>query len=451
MTVELPGWVPGEDVIAAERAVLGAAISSQQGAEAAASVLQAADFFRPAHQIIFGAITNLADYGKPVSPATVLAELTTLGELSRAGGANELHSLMAVGEAWAMPANIERISGDAARRHVIEVAARVTQLASEPGFDPAAGVELARRMLDQAFGARTGSEPATSEDLFDEAVGRLEHPEDVAGMIVPPWADLRDLIPVLRPGQLITVGARPGVGKSMIAADLTRHVGLRMREPVILFSLEMTRAEVTDRLISAETSVPLSRIQAAALDDRDWDRVAKARAVFADGAFVIDDEPGITLAHIRSRLRGMARRRPARLAIVDYLQLMKTPGGSESREREIAALAAGLKLIAREFAIPLVLLAQLNRGPEARSDHRPTKSDLRESGAIENDSDVVILIHRPDLHDPDSGRPGEADLIVDKNRAGPTGTRPVVFQGHYGRFGDLARHWSPSDVISGAA
>ena len=444
------GYLPAEDLRRAEMAFLGAAIASQRGAEQAADLLQPHHFHVPANQIVFEAVLRLWGDAEPVSPVTVMTELTRTGQIGLVGGAPHLHTLMAAGELWALGANARRILNDHARRSMHIAAVQIVQLCGGAGFDPAEAGDLARKILDGALAEGDGgSDPARAADLYVDALARLEHPEDIAGLIEPPWHDLRDLIRVFRPGQLITVGARPGAGKSTVAADLLRHVGLRMRQPVILFSLEMGRDEITDRVLSAETSVPLDNIQAAQLTDREWDKVAQAAKVFSEGTFEIDDSEDITVARIRSRLRRMARRNPARLVIIDYLGLMKTGGRQETREREVAETTASLKRLAREFGVPIVLLAQLNRGPESRNDRRPVKSDLRESGAIENDSDIVILIHRPDMGDPDSTRPGEADLIVDKNRTGPLGARTVMFQGHFGRFVNLTRQWSPSSVVEG--
>lgn len=234
---------------------------------------------------------------------------------------------------------------------------------------------------------------------------------------------------------------------SMLGQDLARHVAMRQQIPVILFTMEQDRDEVMDRLLAAESSVLLHQITNSRLDDAEWDRVAAASPRFADSKLVIDDTPQITLAHIRARLRGMARRDPAQVAIIDYLQLMDSAGG-ENRQQEVSRLVSGLKAIAREFRIPVVMLCQLNRGPESRHDKRPFLSDARESGAVENDSDVAILIHRPDYYEQESPRAGEADLIVDKNRNGPRATVTVGFQGHYGRFVDLAPvAWTPSAAI----
>jgi len=440
------GYLPAPDLEQAEMAVIGAAMASNRGAEAAADLrLRSEHFHYPAHQIVYEAILRLWGDGEPVSPVTVMTELTRTTQIGVVGGAPHLHTLQAAGEHWSLRANAQRIMDDKARRDMHIAGVQIIQISQGADYDPAAAGDHARKILDDALiGSDGADEPVRSAELYVDALHRLEHPEDVAGMIEPPWQDLRDLIRVFRPGQLVTVGARPGTGKSTAAADLLRHVGMTLRQPVILFSLEMGAAEITDRVLAAETSIPLENIQAAELSDRDWDKVQHAARVFGEGTFEIDDSSDITVARIRSRLRRMARKNPARMVIVDYLQLMKGAGKHESREREIADITGSLKRLAREFAVPIVLLAQLNRGPEQRNDRRPVKSDLRESGAIENDSDIVILIHRPDMGDPDSTRPGEADLIVDKNRTGPLGVRTVLFQGHYGRFVNITRVWSSS-------
>ena len=237
----------------------------------------------------------------------------------------------------------------------------------------------------------------------------------------------------------MTIAARPSHGKSLLAQDLARYVGIQLKIPLILFTMEQNRDEVMERFLAAEAGVLLDDITSASLDAGEWQRVSHVSQRFYESALTIDDTPEMTLSHIRARLRGMARKEPAQLAIVDYLQLMKGLKG-ENRQREVSAAVAGLKSVAREFRIPVVMLCQLNRGPEARHDKRPYISDARESGAVENESDIAILIHRPDYNEPSSPRAGEADLIVDKNRNGPRGiTVTVGFQGHYARFVDLAR------------
>lgn len=460
MTATVPaeldgGYRPGEDVIRAERAVLGAAVSTQRGAESVADEgLTTEHFHSPAHGLIFESVMRLLQAGTPVSPVTVHTDMARAGTIRQAGDAEYLHSLMQWAELWALGSNADRLRRDRARRRLRTSAERImiaTHSAEGPGYEPDDVAEFARREIDDALAADQAAAPVTAGDLYVKTLNRLEHPEGTAGLIAPPWPDLRDLVRVFRPGQLITIGARPGTGKSTFAADLLRHAGIRMRLPLVLFSMEMGEDEVMERVLAAETSVPLANVQQAALTDWDWDRVSRARDSFRDARFEIDDSSGITPGHIRARLRRMERTGGARLVIVDYLQLMKGAGKHESREREIADITWSLKSLARQYKIPVVLLAQLNRGPEQRGDRRPVKSDLRESGAIENDSDIVILIHRPDMGDPDHPHPGEAEFIVDKNRTGPLGARTVMFQGHFGRFVSLDRQWSASAHAEDAA
>ena len=295
-----------------------------------------------------------------------------------------------------------------------------------------------RCLIDRVLDPGTAGDGAvTAGDLFVPAIERLESGRP-PGVVRLPWVDMQHLLGFLRPGQLVTIAARPSLGKSLMALDIARYVGLENQIPAILFTMEQDRDEVMDRLIAAEAGVMLHSITTSGLSEDEWNRIVAAQETFAQSALVIDDTPQVSLAHIRARLRGMARRQPAQVAIIDYLQLMAGAAG-ENRQREVSALVGGLKAIAREFRIPVIMLCQLNRGPESRHDKRPYISDARESGAVENDSDIAILIHREDHYDRDSARAGEADFIVDKNRNGPRATVTVGFQGHYARFVDLAR------------
>jgi len=453
MTVlALPG-APSET--ASEQAVLGAVIQSARAAEEAAATLTPGQFRLPAHQIIFEAAMRLADDGEPVDPAAVLGELTRTkqavnlrGPDNTTGGAY-LHTLMARSCAVAAIGwHAQQIRKGWRRRQLGALATSLAEMAADPGFDPDEHLDYARHAVDTALtdDGETGTDLVNVADLFAPAIDRIEQGRP-PGVIQPPWTDLRVLVPWLRPGQLVTIAARPSLGKSLLAQDLARHVGLHRKLPAILFTMEMDRDEVMDRLLAAESGVLLQRLIDGTLDEAEWARLAATAETFSGSRLIVDDTPKITLAHIRARLRGMARRDPATVAIIDYLQLMAPPGG-ENRQREISDLVSGLKAIAREFRIPMVMLCQLNRGPESRHDKRPYISDARESGAIENDSDVAILIHRPDHHEQESPRAGEADLIVDKNRNGPRGTATVGFQGHYGRFVDLAwRHDSHADDL----
>jgi replicative DNA helicase len=460
----LGGASVSPDITLAEKAVLGSMIAYRDAAEQVLDMLDRDDCFATAaHQHVYAAIRGLAEEGKLNERGTLAAGEKATGEQQarfaavlsrcirsgagvwRTGDAGPIvGGLMRYATASYM-ADAAKVARAARGRRVLAASVTIRQLAAEPGFDPDESGDLIRKLVDEALEGRTAASSAVpAADLFLSALERLESPEP-PGMIQFPWAELRRLVPYLRPGQLISVLARPSLGKSLIAQDLARYIGLRRQLSCILFSLEQDRDEVMDRLIAAEAGVLLERIIAKNLDDAAWSRIAAAKERFYDSRLVIDDTPRATPAQIRARLKGMERRDPARLAIVDYLQLMGTPSGAENRQQEVTALVGSLKAIAREFRIPLVMCCQLNRGPEQRHDKRPHLSDARESGSVDNDSDVAILIHREDFYDASSSRAGEADLLVDKNRNGPRGTATVGFQGHYARFVDP--EWTPSSVI----
>ena len=450
----------------AEKAVLGSMIAFRDAAEQVLEVLDRDDCFATAaHQHVYAAIRSLAEAGELNERGTLAAAKDgATGEQQARFGAvlsrciTTGHGDWRTGAAGAIVADLMRYAtasymADAAKvmraarsRRLLAASITVRQMASEPGFDPDESGDLVRKLIDEALdGTPQDAGMATAGDLFLSALERLESPEP-AGVIQFPWADLRRLVPYLRPGQLISILARPSLGKSTVAQDLARYTGLRRQIPCVLFTLEMDRDEVMDHLIAAEAGVLLEKLMSKDLDEVAWGRIANATTRFQESRLVIDDTPKITPARIRARLRGMARHDPAQLAIVDYLQLMDPPA-SESRQQEVTALVGSLKAIAREFRIPVVMLCQLNRGPEQRQDKRPHMSDARESGSVENDSDVAILIHRPDFYETESSRAGEADLLVDKNRSGPRGTATLRFQGHYARFVDP--EWTPSSAIGG--
>lgn len=466
-----------DDVALAEKELLASMIASRRAAEDALDMLGPDDPFGDnIHRAVFAAVRWLTEEAGLDEPGNIRLGTAGSGPLAAdsrvdesaqrrfAGVLNRLvtteQGIWRTGQAAVILGSVARhatpawrssaavVMRAAAVRRTLEALDTARDAASRPGWDPAADGDMIRKLLDDALGGmRETSTAATAADLFLEAVTRMESTEP-PGMVQFPWAELRQLVPFLRPGQLVTIAARPSLGKSVAGGDLARHVGLRKRLPVILFTMEMDRAEVIDRLISAEAGVPLKQITERDLDDDAWNRIAAAQERFAESKLLIDDTPQITLAHIRARLRGMARRDPAQLAIIDYLQLM-AGGSGENRQQEVTALVGGLKAIAREFRIPVVMLCQLNRGPEQRHDKRPYLSDARESGSVDNDSDVAILIHRPDFYESESPRAGEADLIVDKNRNGRRGTATLGFHGNFARFVDPA--WTPTSSLKDAS
>lgn len=438
------GRTPPHD-LAAEQVTIGGMLLSADAITDVTGIITPADHYRGAHQIIHEALLRLAEAGEPTDAVAVGAELTKSGELGRVGGGPYLHDLIASVPTAANAGYYARIVREhAIRRRLIEAGTRTVQMGYEADGDAA---EVAARALAEVEAAAIPARPDRHRDmaaLMSDVVGNLEQRTERG--LPTGLADLDRVITGLVPGQFTIVAARPSVGKSVLLAGIASHLTMAHGHPVLLVSLEMSADEIALRLISARARVPLHTLLLREVTEPDWDRIGRHYDDLASSPLLIDDTPEAGLAYIRSQLREMARTAPARLLAVDYLGLLSAPKG-ERREAEVAALSRGLKLIAREFAIPVVAAAQLNRESERRTDKRPQLSDLRESGAQEQDADVVILLHREDVYEPDSPRAGEIDLIVAKNRQGPKATITAGFQGHYARIVGLAkedREWSPS-------
>jgi replicative DNA helicase len=252
------------------------------------------------------------------------------------------------------------------------------------------------------------------------------------------FADLDELTNGLHPGQMVIIAARPAMGKSTLGLDFCRAASIHHNMASVIFSLEMTRNEITMRLLSAEAKIPLNHMRNGNMNDDDWTRLARKMGEVSSAPLFIDDSPNMTMMEIRAKARRLKQRHDLRLIVIDYLQLMTSGKKVESRQIEVSEFSRQIKLLAKELEIPVVALSQLNRGAEQRADKRPMVSDLRESGSIEQDADMVILLHREDVYEKESTRPGEADIIVAKHRNGPTRDLTVAFQGHYSRFVDMA-------------
>lgn len=440
--ITLPGYDPAPAVIAAEMAVLGAAIERKADAETAAAIVAPADFHNPQHQLVAEAVEALVEAGDPVNPVAVLDALTARGARFGAAGAGPfLHTLMQH-RSDDVTYDARIVAKDADRRAALQELAQGCTIAGRHTFDPDEDLDRIRQRLDAVASRRTGNRLPTLGEVVLARLDEFEKGQPPDAIAVP-YVDLQVCLGGLRPGQLIVLGARPGVGKTVVGVDLARYAAIRNQEPTLYFSLEMSRGALVDRIIAAEAKINLSVLRKQRLSEDEWNRIAKRSTELANAPLTIDDSSGCSLAHIRARLRGMARTAPARLVIVDYLQLMQAPR-AESRERQVAELSRGLKLLAMEFNVPIVLSAQLNRESMRRNDKKPALSDLRESGSLEQDADIVILLHREDAHEPESPRAGEIDLIVAKHRAGTTPVITCAWQGHYARVMDMAPALPPT-------
>ena len=437
---------------ASERALIGAAISTTDLAVKVVDQINARDVRDPNLQNVFGMVLDLVGSGSQVSPTIVLSEMQKRRLLA---GQLTGPLLMGLVEEAALPSqvgyHVKDVKARAWKQRLGEFGIRVQQAAERGERPPEEDAELLQGWLDELSDVGQDGGTVRAADLVLSVIDEIEQGTD-ADVVPTGFADLDNLMSI-RPGQLIVVGARPGAGKSVFGMDVARHVGIRLQDPVYFLTLEMTAKELMKRMIAAEARVNLHsilhhRVDKELLSEDDWHRMAQASQRIQDSAITIDDASSAGLGRLRSRLRHLKRTTGVRIAIVDYLGILSTSGRQENRQQSIAELTRGLKQVAREVGVPIILLAQLNREVMSRQDRRPVSSDLKDSGAIEADADAVILIHRPDMYEPESPRAGEADLIVDKHRAGPQSTITVVFQGHYSRFMDMAADPAPASPAS---
>lgn len=440
---------PPQD-LAAEQCVLGGMLLSKDAIADVVEILRPGDFYRPAHAAIFDTILDLYGRGEPADAVTVAAALATAepnaAALTRIGGGPYLHTLLSTVPTAANASYYARIVADqAVLRRLIEAGTRIVQMgqgaAAGQGRDVDDIVDLAQQAVYDITERRAGDDFAILADLLQPALDEIESVGSRGGLMsgIPTgFADLDRLTQGLHPGQLIVVAGRPGLGKSTVSMDFVRNASIKEGHASAIFSLEMSKVEIVTRLLAAEARVPLHVLRSGQLSDDDWTRLARRMGEISEAPIFVDDTPNMTLMEIRAKARRMRQRHDLRLVVVDYLQLMTSPKRVESRQQEVAEISRGLKLLAKEIECPVVAVSQLNRGPEQRTDKRPQLSDLRESGAIEQDSDLVILLHRDDYYDKESARAGEADLIVAKHRNGPTDTITVAAQLHFSRFVDMA-------------
>jgi replicative DNA helicase len=430
----------------AEESLLGAMLLSRDAIAAVTEVrgLSPDDFYRPAHGHIFAAIMALYERGDPADPVTVAEELARQGLLEAAGGLAGLLALQAATPATTNAVRYARIVEEhAVLRKLIGVAGEIAEMAYGLPEDVTAAVDLAEAMVFDVAQHRVTDTMAPLRDLLNENLDRLEalyeRGEAITGLPTG-YEQLDLLLSGLQPSSLVIVGARPGAGKTSFALGMAAHAAVEHHQPVLFFSLEMSHVELTQRLLCAEARVDSTRMRNGRLADGDWAKINAAIGRLADAPLYIDDDPNTTVMEIRAKARRMKSRLGGLgLVVVDYLQLMQGRTSAENRQVEVAEISRGLKILARELEVPVVALSQLSRALEQRADKRPILADLRESGSLEQDADVVIFLYRDELYHPDSPDRGTAEVIVAKHRNGPTDICRLAFVGTYTKFANMAR------------
>jgi replicative DNA helicase len=427
----------------AEEHVLGAMMLSPGAIGAVSEVLDAGDFYRESHAKIYRAALALYAKGEPVDAITLVDELEERGELEAVGGKVRIHELAALVPATANAAHYARIVRDMATlRGLIRAGGEIARLGWERPGDSADLVDRAEQVVFELSQARVTSEFAHIEQLLKEGFERItalyEAGAEVTG-VPSGFRDLDRLTSGFQPGNLVIVAARPSMGKSALGLCMAANLAVRHETPVAIFTLEMSKSEVTQRLMCSEAKVESQRLRNGKLGPDDWPRLTAACDKLAKAPVYVDDTGSITMMEIRSKARRLKTQHPELgLIVVDYLQLMTSGATVENRVQEVSQISRQLKVLARDLDVPILAMSQLSRAVEQRHDKRPILSDLRESGSIEQDADLVLFIYRDEYYNEDSDQTGLAELHLAKHRNGPTGTEKLSFLKRYAKFADLA-------------
>ncbi len=440
------GRVPPHN-LEAEESVLGSMMLSRTAAGESLEIVRPEDFYREAHVQICLVIQELFSRGEPVDAITVGEQLKRRGFFEQIGGAPYIYTLVSSVPTAANAAHYARIvAGHGTLRRLIDAATTIAQEAYDVPEDVDRMINRAEELVYGVSTHKLGQDFQHIRDMLGQSMELLEQlssrKSDVTGLATG-FTDLDLRTSGLQPANLVLVAARPAMGKSSLVINIAHHVSLIGRRPVVCFSLEMSWMEIVQRLICAEARVDTTKLRNGRLTEADWTRVAAAAGRLADAPLFIDDTPSISMMEIRAKCRRLQQRQGLDLVVVDYIQLMSNPSRrNENRVQEVAEISRSLKILAKELNIPVLAVSQLSRQPEQQGrggDRRPRLADLRESGSLEQDADLVMFVYRDEVYNQETTKKGEAELIIAKHRNGPTGTVDLAFLGQYTKFADLAR------------
>jgi replicative DNA helicase len=429
----------------AEKSVLGAILIQNEAFNHAAELIGPRDFFRDAHRRIFEKMIRLSERNEAIDFVTLKEELSRSGELDEVGGPAYIAGLV---DGVPRSTNVEYYAGivkeKATLRNLIFSASKIVATAYQGELDADEVLDDAQRAIFEIAEDRIRSGFVPLRDLVQtsfETIERLQSHKELITGVPTGFVELDEMMSGLQPSDLIIVAARPAMGKTSLVLNMAQHVGTKTGFTVGVFSLEMSKEQLFFRLLTSEARVDWHRVRTGMLGERDWSRLSEALGKLSEASIFIDDTPSIGVLEMRAKARRLKAEHGLHLLLIDYIQLMQARGRSENRTQELAAISRALKGLAKELNVPIVVLSQLSRAPESRADHRPQLSDLRESGALEQDADVVIMIFREEAYKPTDENQGIAELIVAKQRNGPIGTVKLAFIKEHTRFENLEQRF----------
>lgn len=437
------GKVPPRD-IEAEQAVIGSMLTDQEAVYAAIERLKPEDFYREDNKQIYTAILNIYNKAEPIDIITLKAELSSMGKLDAVGG---LEYIVELPEKVPTTANVDRyikiVEEKSLLRNLIRAANEILSSGYAQEDDVENIVDHAEKKIFDVMQKKSQKGYTTIKDVLVESFTKLEElynqKEHITG-VPTGFAELDKKTAGLHGSELILIAARPAMGKSAFALNIGSYAATRANVPVAIFSLEMSKEQVGNRILCSEALVDSNNVRTGELNDEELGKLAETSGELSQAPIYIDDTPGISVMEIRAKCRKLKLEKNIGLVIIDYLQLIQGSGKTSSREQEIAEISRSLKILAKEIEVPVIALSQLSRAVEARPDHRPMLSDLRESGSIEQDADIVMFLYRDDYYNEDSEKKNIAEVIIAKQRAGSTGTVELAWLGKYTKFANLEKY-----------
>lgn len=439
------GKIPPNDV-EAEQAVIGSMLTDRDAVISAIEILKEEDFYREDNKTIYEAILNLYNRSEPIDIITLKAELTSMGMFEKIGG---LEYIVGLPEKVPTTANVERYINIVKEKSELRRLIKAANEIIEQGYDPTENIDdimnSAEKKIFNIMQDKDQKTYSAIKDVLIDAFTELEQlynqKQHITG-VPTGFIDLDYKMAGLHNSDLILIAARPAMGKSAFALNIATNAAVKAKVPAVLFSLEMSKEQMVNRILCSEAMVDSNKVRTGKIDDDDWIKLADTMGDLSEAPIYIDDTPGISINEIRAKCRKLKLERDIGLVVIDYLQLVQgsSKRASGSREQEISEISRSLKILAKEINVPVIALSQLSRAPEQRPDHRPMLSDLRESGAIEQDADIVMFLYRDDYYNEDSEDKGLAEVIVAKHRAGSTGTVKLVWLGNYTKFANMERY-----------